>query len=848
MQTRHSICWGASHRRRRCAHPGSTLAVALLGLLLLSPSSAFGAGEAPAFGGGTPETVATPTPTGPVDLGALLAQIESTRATLRKAETVSAPSDKVERIQDALPDLTLKVRTSGLDAERLLATAPPVEVLDDLSASWKTFQETLSAWNTILAARVQELDLQVRALKDLDERWQQIEKEAGAADAPGPTRAQIRELRSAITQTRTQVQKARDRILTLQAMLAEPSQRVVSILDAAREARSERVDKLLVRDRPPLWSRSIRDQRLRDLPVEFRATLSDDLDAATTYLRARRTQVALEALGLLALAWVLARARKRITDPEVGDARLKTIGAVLERPLSAAFLLGAPLFLLLHPSPPPRLGALVGSLALIPTLRTLFLLFGPGLRPALYALAGFFLVDQLRHAAMGLPLVPRALFSLEMSAGTVVLLWVLRPSRLEALPPTAGRESRFRWASRGLRVLLAAFVIGLVASVLGYMQLAVVVGGSSLQSAYLAAIVYAVVRTGQALVAYLLRSPTLSHLRIVRRHRQLLDRRICRAIRSVGTLAWVLGVSELFSLREGLVEMTMRALSSQLVVGNLSLSLGDVLLFVATVWSSFLVSRFARFILEEEVYHRLPLRRGVPYALSALVHYAILLLGFLLAVLASGVDLDRFALMAGAFGVGIGFGMQNVVSNFVSGLILLFERPVQVSDTVQLGDLMGEVQRIGIRSSTVRTWEGAEVIVPNTSLVSTEVTNWTLSDRLRRIDLPVGVAYGSDPDRVIGILKSATESSPSVLDDPPIDVLFIGFGDSSLDFQIRAWTSDFKRFPAIRSEIALAVSRALRGAHIEIPFPQRDLHLRSVDLEAGRRLRGGRGGEDSSDA
>jgi potassium efflux system protein len=203
----------------------------------------------------------------------------------------------------------------------------------------------------------------------------------------------------------------------------------------------------------------------------------------------------------------------------------------------------------------------------------------------------------------------------------------------------------------------------------------------------------------------------------------------------------------------------------------------------------------------------------------------VLLVGFLLALGALGLDFTRITILAGAIGVGVGFGLQNVVNNFVSGLILLFERPIQVGDSVQMGQLLGEVRRIGIRSSTVRTFDGAEVIVPNASLVSDQVTNWTLSDRMRRIDLAVGVAYGSDPQEVVARLREAARASAGVLSEPAPQVLFVGFGDSSLDFQVRVWTARYEEWLQTRSELGIAILTALHDAGITIPFPQRDLHL-----------------------
>ena len=211
-------------------------------------------------------------------------------------------------------------------------------------------------------------------------------------------------------------------------------------------------------------------------------------------------------------------------------------------------------------------------------------------------------------------------------------------------------------------------------------------------------------------------------------------------------------------------------------------------------------------------------------------------MGFLIATVAAGVQLDKLSLLVGAFGVGIGFGLQNVVNNFVSGLILMVERPVKVGDTVEVGALLGEVVAIGLRASRLRTLQGAEVIVPNANLISNEVTNWTLSDRRRRFEVAVGVAYGTDPERVLALLVGVARSNARVLNTPAPTAWFAGFGDSSLDFQLLVWTGDFDDWRGVRSEITVAVNRAITDADIEIPFPQRDLHVRSVEpgvLERG---------------
>jgi small-conductance mechanosensitive channel len=244
------------------------------------------------------------------------------------------------------------------------------------------------------------------------------------------------------------------------------------------------------------------------------------------------------------------------------------------------------------------------------------------------------------------------------------------------------------------------------------------------------------------------------------------------------------------------------------------------------------LSSFIRFVLREDIYQRVGVERGLSYAISRLLHYTILGLGFALGVAALGVNLTQVSILIGAFGVGIGFGLQSVVNNFVSGLILLFERPIHVGDTIQVGDLLAEVRRIGIRASTVRTKQGADIIVPNAQLITERVTNWTLSDRLRRIDLPVGLNYGCDPRKAIELLEAVARRQPNVLQHPAPRCLLIGYGDSSINFQLRAWTDQFDDWQLISSDLASAVYDAVIEAGLQFPFPQREVRLlRDADAD-----------------
>ena len=267
------------------------------------------------------------------------------------------------------------------------------------------------------------------------------------------------------------------------------------------------------------------------------------------------------------------------------------------------------------------------------------------------------------------------------------------------------------------------------------------------------------------------------------------------------------------------------AITHEFEFGTVSLSLATILGLIVSVVIALAVARFVRFILDEDVFPRLPVARGAAAAASRLIYYALVLGGIFFALAAAGVELSSLTLLISALGVGIGFGLQGIVNNFVSGLVLAFERPFQTGDIIAVGQLMGRVRQIGLRASRIRTFDGAEVIVPNADLIGGELINWTLSDQMRRGDINVGVAYGSDTTRVREVLLKVAADNERIARNPEPVALLLGFDDSSVNFALRLWISQAGDWPEIASELYDAVHVAFGEAGIQIPFPQRTVHL-----------------------
>ena len=271
-----------------------------------------------------------------------------------------------------------------------------------------------------------------------------------------------------------------------------------------------------------------------------------------------------------------------------------------------------------------------------------------------------------------------------------------------------------------------------------------------------------------------------------------------------------------------------------ITLGNNSYSIPDIALLLMTLWGVIVGAGALTSLLRSRLLVVTGMNRGSREAIAVVIQYALIFLGTIVLLQVWGLDLSSLTILASAFGVGIGLGFQEIAKNFASGIVLLFERPIQVGDFIEVGNYQGTVERIGARSTVIRTLDRVSIIVPNSRFLGGELINWDHDNPVSGLRLPVGVAYGSDVDAVRKtLLEAAGAVYPDVLKVPPTQVLFLGFGDSSLDFELRVWISQPNKQATIKSELYFKIESLFRDRNIEIPFPQRDLHLRSGNLPVG---------------
>ena len=437
--------------------------------------------------------------------------------------------------------------------------------------------------------------------------------------------------------------------------------------------------------------------------------------------------------------------------------------------------------------------------------------------------AGFYLLDMLlnllisddftyRYALLGMDLLMIAL-----------LLWLLRSAHQDAALAEAPRRHRpARLLCLGAAALLAAATLS---NVLGNVSLATMLTEAVLDSTYIAVALFA---SGIVLAAmfpaYWMSGPTFS--RITSLHTDSVIRAGSKLGRTALVVAWAIFSLEALRVYRPVAERLVSLLSHQFKLGVVSVSLGNILAFVAAVWLAFWLARMLRSLLADDVLPSLSLPRGVGNSISTLTYSStVLLLGLLIALAVAGFKVGQLAIVFGALGVGIGFGLQDVVKNFVAGLILMFERPIQPGDTVDVAGMQGIVRDIGMRATVLTTFDGAEVIVPNGMLLADKLVNWTLRGDRRRIDINVVTSYDAAPRTTIDLLVAAASGLRGIAPRPEPVAIVTGLGRGTVELNLRAWPTAAADWIVGRSDLAIVVRESpRRGRDRGVLGSQSELH------------------------
>lgn len=802
--------------------------------------------EAPAPATGTPAAPPAAAPALPPEEDWIRPEDIADRADLltRRLEsrvTTDSVRATVQQIERGLSRLDDELTAAFEQAKTALAGTSSLMQIQDARRELRGTAEPFEAWKRQLDDEARRVSEVLAELEAAHQRWSRTLARAETAQAGEAIVRRVETSLAQIQQAKSELTEWRVRVLALSDRLLDRTSTVAGTIDKLEAATISESAGVLVPDQRPIWNRDIGAQLTRELP-QVPSKLAGFSSTTAEYFRADARpfflQLLLWIVCLLAVRRLPERSRERLATAHISPGSLR----LLARPYAIVTLLVLATSPSMHPTAPQRVMQLFGILALIPVARVLMLANQRSNVSLYMGLLALLLLDRFSMSLSTLPAVVLVLFFVKLAIAASVGMEYRR--RLLA-------EGGTSWLVSALEVALVGVLVSMVAEIGGWTSLAALLGRGILVGATAGFYVYAMAISIEALFAYALASPTLRASRFVDRNQALVQRWMSLGIRVLAAVYWINLIVNALGVSDIVAELTDRVFGAGVSVGALSISLGGVLAFVFTLLVAMAMSRLVHEILEDEVFPRANLPRGIPNALLTLSSYAVWSLGFVLALAAAGVQLSQLAILVGGLGVGIGLGLQDVVKNFAAGITLLLERRLHVGDAVQIPDknVFGRILSIGMRASVVRNWNGTEAIMPNDDLVSGTVTNWTLSDQTHRIEVTVGVAYGNDPARVIDLLLSVAKADGRFLEHPAPLALFTGFGESSLDFSLRAWSDEPYETNAVRaSELAVAVHAALKEAGIEIPFPQREVNVTNVAPGVAELLRRGSAPPEPADA
>lgn len=797
--------------------------VMLIVLMVLMGSLARQAAAQPATQPTGKLQLPSPTATPPIAVQNILARADEEQQLVNLARQLLAAPLPFERLQRGLDEIAkpvdAKLRTASGAALREL----PIMRLESLARHWDFDASRYARWEA--GARRSFAPYEDAAMQLAQRRlaWTAT-RAAGMLDGLPPAMSarvdamleQIDASEAALGTVLARQFDLTERASALKARIRTGTADVAAAIDD--------IDRRLLRvDVPPLWqglgtlgsSRASLDAVQRGLEIESR--FARDYNAAGT-----GNQQALRVVQVLLLPLILGLVLRSRRHRPRGAATANPTSA-LRRPWSAWVLLSMLAVLLFESDAPLLVQECALVLALVPVLRLLPRDTVNWLGVSPYIAVGLYVLDRFGVAAVADPGIYR-LFLLVLNLLALGLtFWMLRQTWAAAGAPAGALQ----WARRPLGWSVAVtLAVAAICNVAGNLSLAETLTSGIIDSGYMALLLYAGVIACQGLLGAVLNQAEQGVSTLVHRQGPVLQAACERLLVLSAAIGWMLYSLDRFRLLRPLHKTGATVLGAGIDVGEVSVHLGDVLVFAVSSWLAVWIAQAVRRLLREELPGHGKLPRGVGNSIASLSYYAVLLLGLLVALSAAGFKVSQLMFVFGALGVGIGFGLQNVVNNFVSGVVLMFERPIQPGDVVDAAGISGTVRDIRLRATTIRTFDGADAVVPNGLLLSGNLTNWTMYDRSRRFEVTVGVAYGASPAQVIDILTGAAEATPGVAPDPAPVVLLTGYADSAITFAIRAWTADLGHWMHVRGDLLSRVLAALGAAGIAIPYQQIDINLR----------------------
>ena len=760
----------------------------------------------------------------------VVSEMEGVLQEMSEAKNQIRPRKNLISIDSLYPEYEELLEKRQVLARNLLEANPSRQEVDNMIQKWRGYRGYLRSWLTSINSYLNRNSILDEQISQRKEIWDLTYENAAQQETPTRILENIEKIRGEISDIRTEIGSKNTHFLQLESQINDQIALVNGVIGDLEIMRESEIFNLFYLRGKPLWKAQEDgegESKERSYGVE---TVSDNIATIREMFRSSENKIYLYVLLVLIITGLVLLVRQayikveyHATDRSIGYAR----DVVVKSPFLIIFFVSALTLQLLFSGSPK----LFDDTIILLLLASAAIIIGPFIHKKIRFVPYWIILMVFIHCLrsyIGISVVQFRLYMLfEAFLLMGLLIYYIYPYNQTRQIPF-GKISRF--LLRLTPVLFVVILVSIIANILGYTNLAVFALKIASQGTDMSLSFTAILLVADGLIIGLIHHRFSKKPIVDNVQRITLETRVARIIKLVVGALWIYYFLVLVDLYRPVYEATDEFLSVPYKVGTITFTLGMLVTFIGILAISFVITSLISFLLDGKEVRMsfISLPKGIPSAISLVIRYFILAVGFVLAISSLGIDLSKFNLMAGALGLGIGFGLQTVVSNFISGIILVFERPILPGDVVEVNNLLGKVNKIGVRASRISTFDGSEVVVPNNNLISNDLINWTLSNNTRRLEILVGTSYKSDPNLVLQAMQEVTADHPLVLKYPAPIPLFLEFGESSLNFRLLFWIN-IQNVLSARSEVSIALYNRFKELGIKIPYPQRVVHLPESD-------------------
>ena len=757
----------------------------------------------------------------------VIQKIEEENEKTKLTEKKIKPKKSVLEIDSLLPPYSVFLDEQKIKSRAFVKANPNRQKVDNLIAKWVGFHDHLNSWESTINNYEEKNAILIKTISFDEVTWDLTYQNAKEEKVPAEVLNSINNTWAAIKKNKKAIINENNYFLKLESRINKQKIIVAGVIDDLNTLKNSEVYDLFYLRHPTLWNTSFRSLEDKSGEDGGMKTISKNVAGTLSFLKNNENNFYLYFLvvGLIVLLFVfLKKTYIKYEFNEENASLQKAKDVILNHSISGSIFLSLVIANQFFKSKPMLFANILLLLILIASIPLVQPYIYNRFKKLIYFLVLFFILDSAKTYIWFTSGQYRVYLLIEALL-VITVLFIFTHPYLKTRKMKIGKFGLLLIRMTPVMYLLS--IVSIVSNVLGYTNLTDLTLKITTQSAEIAVVFYGLLLLAFGISTGLLHyhfSIKDSYSDAVKLKTQL---KVMQIIRFVAFVSWFIFFLKMVDLYKPIIEWLTEKLTEPYIMGSITFTIGAIVSFILILTVSYLITSFISFLIDGGSLKALKLPKGVPAAISMVIRYFIIAFGFVLALSALGMDFSKFNLMAGALGIGIGFGLQNIVSNFISGIILVFERPILVGDTVEVNNLLGTVSNIGVRASNIRTFDGAEVVVPNNNLIANDLINWTLSDNVKRIEILIGTTYSSDPNEILKVLTEVAINCKYALKSPPPKALFSEFGESSLNFRLLFWVHYEVGLQA-KSDVSIDVYNKFKELGIEIPFPQRDIYIKDL--------------------